>query len=277
MNKTLSFLLCLCFLLDTTVTMSQTYKTESSIPYRQSSPDEYTTHQCVLDIYYPIDSSNFATVVWFHGGGLTGGDKEIPQELQNQGICIVGVRYRLCTDDRSAINADVKTSDCIDDAAAAAAWVMKNIEKYGGDRNRIFLAGHSAGGYLVSMIGFDKSRLAKYGVDADDFAALIPYSGQMITHFHNRKQRGISELQPLIDSEAPLYHIRKDCPPILLICGDRERELLGRYEENAYCWRMLKLVGHPEVHLYELDGFDHGSMARPAHFIALEYIKNASR
>ena len=198
MNKTLSFLLCMCFLLNTTIAMSQTYKTESSIPYRQSSPDEYTTHQCVLDIYYPTDSTNFATVVWFHGGGLTGGDKEIPQELQNQGICIVGVRYRLCTDDRSAINADVKTSDCIDDAAAAAAWVMKNIEKYGGDRNRIFLAGHSAGGYLVSMIGFDKSRLAKYGVDADDFAALIPYSGQMITHFHNRKQRGITIMEQLL-------------------------------------------------------------------------------
>jgi hypothetical protein len=36
-----------------------------------------------------------------------------------------------------------------------------------------------------------------------------------------------------------------------LICGDREREMLGRYEENAYMWRMLKLTGHPAAYLYE--------------------------
>jgi acetyl esterase/lipase len=66
----------------------------------------------------------------------------------------------------------------VDDAAAAAAWVMKNIERYGGDPNKIYLAGHSAGGYLVSMIGLDKRRLAKYDVDVDKFAALIPFSGR---------------------------------------------------------------------------------------------------
>lgn len=99
----------------------------------------------------------------------------------------------------------------------------------------------------------------------------------MITHFQNRKSRGISDLQPIIDEAAPLYYVRKDCPPVLLICGDREREMLGRYEENAYMWRMLKLVGHPDVHLYELDGFDHGSMASSAHLILLEYIHNRER
>ncbi len=117
-------------------------------------------------------------------------------------------------------------------------------------------------------------RVAKYGEDVDKVAALIPFSGQAITHYQNRRDRGISDYQPIIDTEAPLYWVRKDCPPILLICGQRERELLGRYEENAYLWRMLQLVGHKNAYLYELDGFDHGTMYGPAHSILLEYIRN---
>ena len=147
------------------------------------------------------------------------------------------------------------------------------IERFVSDSAEIWICGL----YLVSMIGLDKSRLAKYGVDADSFAALIPFSGQAITHFQNRRDRGISDYQPLIDEHAPLYYVRKDCPPILLICGDREREMLGRYEENAYMWRMLKIIGHPAAYLYELQGFDHGTMSHPAHSILLEYIRNREK
>lgn len=196
---------------------------------------------------------------------MTAGDKELPKSLLNQGICVVGVRYRLCPTNE-LLNQNVTTEDVVDDAAAAAAWVMKNIERYGGDSTKKYLSGHSAGGYLVSMIGLDKSYLQKYNVDADHFAALIPFSGQMITHFQNRRDRGMSDYQPLIDKHAPLFHIRKNCPPIILITGDRNMEMLGRYEENAYMWRMLQLVGHPFAYLYELEGFDHGSMSRPAFF-----------
>lgn len=54
---------------------------------------------------------------------------------------------------------------------------------------------------------------------------------------------GIDNLQPTVDEFAPLFHVRKDAPPLVLITGDRELELFGRYEENAYMWRMMKLSG----------------------------------
>lgn len=57
-----------------------------------------------------------------------------------------------------------------------------------------------------------------------------------------------------------------------LITGDREMELLGRYEENAYLWRMLKLVGHPSVRLHEFQGFDHCGMAEPAFPLLLKEV-----
>jgi hypothetical protein len=103
---------------------------------------------------------------------------------------------------------------------------------------------------------------------------LIPYSGHTITHFTVRGERGIDGKQPIIDEMAPLFHVRKDAPPLLLITGDRELEMLGRYEENAYLWRMMKLVGHPNVELFELDGYDHGGMAKPSHPLLLKFVRS---
>jgi alpha-beta hydrolase superfamily lysophospholipase len=246
---------------------SSSYKYDYDILYRQNPEeinDSYADSLCRLDVYYPVGKNNFPTVVWFHGGGLTGGRRAIPDELKNQGIAIVDVEYRL--------SPKVKCWEIIDDAAAAVAWTFKNIKKYGGDTNKIYVSGHSAGGYLVMMVGLDKKWLANYNIDANRIAGIIPFSGQAITHFTIRKERNIPETQPVIDEFAPLYHVRKDAPLLLLITGDRELELLGRYEENAYMYRMMKVVGHKNTSLYELDGFDHGDMVKPAFAILFKNI-----
>lgn len=241
------------------VNAQQKYAVEKDIHYYPDAVnkiDKYTDSQCTLDIYYPKDSKNFATIVWFHGGGLTGGSKEIPNALLEKGFAVIGVGYRL--------SPKVKAPVCIEDAAAAIAWAFQNIERYGGRTDLIFLSGHSAGGYLTMMVGLDKKYLAKYDIDANRIAGNIPFSGHTITHFTIRKEMGMNDIQPLIDKYAPLYFVRQDAPPLVLVTGDPEMELLGRYEENAYMWRMMKLAGHKRTTLYKLEGFDHGAMAEPA-------------
>jgi acetyl esterase/lipase len=248
---------------------SDAYQTKQDISYRKKNlveKDAYIKERCRLDVYYPVDQKGYATVVWFHGGGLTGGERFVPTELQQQGLAVVAVNYRL--------SPKVNCPTYIDDAAAAVAWTFKHIAEYGGDPDKIFVSGHSAGGYLTSMVGLDKRWLAKYDVDADDIAGLIPFSGHTITHFTVRKERGIPETQPIIDEFAPLYHVRPDAPPLVLITGDRELEILGRYEENAYLMRMMKVVGHEQTVIYELQGFDHGGMVPPAHSILLKHIND---
>ena len=243
------------------------YELHENIDYYSDSislSNEYINERCKLDIYYPKDSSGFATIVWFHGGGLTGGNKEIPTALKEKGVAIVGVNYRL--------SPKANAPAYIEDAAAAVSWVFNNIENFGGDSTLIFVSGHSAGGYLASMIGLDKSWLNKHAIEADRIAGLIPFSGQVITHFTIRNERGIADTQPIIDRYAPLYHVRADAPPLLLITGDRELEMLGRYEENAYLMRMMRVVGHKETKLYELDGYDHG-MTEPAFPLLLKEVK----
>lgn len=240
--------------------------TVRDIAYREASGDGYIDSMCRLDLCYPTDRTGFPTVIWFHGGGLEGGRREIPAALCGQGFAVVGVEYRLVP--------RVKVSQCVEDAAAAAAWVVEHIASYGGDPHLIFVAGHSAGGYLTSMIGLDRRWLAPYGIDPDEaFAALVPYSGQVVTHFARRRELGLPDTQPLVDDLAPLNHVRADCPPVLILSGDRELELLGRYEENAYFWRMMRVVGHPDVRLREFDGFDHGNMPEAGHYVAVRYIR----
>lgn len=243
------------------------YETKLNIHYYSDAvnkSDSYINERCVLDVYYPKNKKAFATVVWFHGGGLTAGSKELPAALKDKGLCIVGVNYRL--------SPKAKAPEYIEDAAAAVSWVFNNISTLGGDSSLIFVSGHSAGGYLAAMIGLDKSWLKKYNIDANRIAGLIPLSAQTITHFTVRKERGIPETQPVIDSLAPLFYVRPDAPPLLLITGDRELELLGRYEENAYLMRMMKVSGHKETKLLELQGYGHG-MTEPAFPLLLNEVR----
>ena len=245
----------------------QQYLTVKNIQYYPDSvnqKDAYLSGQCTLDLYYPKDSKGFSTILWFHGGSLTGGKKQVPEALMDKGYAVIGVEYRL--------SPKATAPAYIEDAAAAVAWTFRNIERYGGNTQLIFVSGHSAGGYLGMMITLDKQYLAKYNIDANRIAALIPFSGQAITHFTIRKENGIKNTQPIIDRYAPLYFVRSDAPPILLITGDREQELLGRYEENAYLWRMMKLCGHTRTTLYELQGFNHGGMAEPAFPLLLKEV-----
>ena len=267
MNR-IFFALLFVFIVATSIAQASpvTYKTELNISYRSGENlDAYQKERCKLDIYVPENVDSFTTVVWFHGGGLTGGEKSIPERLKEKKLGVVAVNYRL--------SPKVKSPAYIDDAAAAVAWVFKNIAKYGGDPQKIVVSGHSAGGYLTTMIGLDKHYLAAYGIDANSIEKLVPFSGQMITHFEIRKERGIKDTQPVVDEFAPLFHVRADAPPLYLITGDRELEMLGRYEENAYMCRMMKLSGHKQTTLYELDGFDHGGMADPGFDLLLKILR----
>jgi acetyl esterase/lipase len=146
----------------------------------------------------------------------------------------------------------------IDDAAASVAWTYQNIDQYGGDPAKIFVSGHSAGGYLAAMLGMDPEYLNKYGVEVENIAGFIPVSGQMITHDAVRKERGIPETTPVIDEAAPVFYARRNVPPFLNICGGND--LPARAEENRYFVAALKAAGDRQVEYLEFEGRDHLSI-----------------
>lgn len=263
MMKKMTLFTLLCLL--TSVAYSQNYQLVENISYTMpQEQDEYRKERCKLDVYYPEGKKDFPTIVWFHGGGLEGGEKDIPNELKNKGVAVVTVNYRLSP----KANNPAYTND----AAEAIAWVFNNISSYGGNPDNIYVSGHSAGGYLALMVALDKAYLKKFNIDADRIKGLIPISGQTNTHYTIKKERALPFDIPYIDEFAPIAHARKDAPPILLITGDRAMELTARYEENAHLEAILKAVGHKDVKLYELEGFDHGTVCAPACLLMLNWI-----
>jgi len=261
------YCISLFFILYTLSLTAQTYRTDKDIPYINSSEtDAYRKERCKLDVYYPVNIKNFATVVWFHGGGLESGNKYIPKELMNHGFAVVAVNYRL--------SPQAKNPSYIIDAAEAVAWVFKNIGNYGGSNDRIVVSGHSAGGYLSLMLAMDKHYLGQYGIDADKVAAYLPVSGQTVTHFTIRKERGLPDGIPVIDEYAPVNNARKNTAPIVLITGDRHLEMASRYEEDALLESVLRNLGNTKVTLYEMQGFNHNDVVVPACFFIANYLEN---
>lgn len=259
-------LLALTFLLCATFSSAREYATAGNIPYYGEAPDKYAAERCVLDLYYPTDAAGADVVVWFHGGGLVGGEKHIPDGLREKGVCVVAVNYRLSPRARHPAY--------IEDAAAAVAWTRANIAQYGGDPARLTVAGHSAGGYLALMLALDGSYLASHGIDAAaDIRAYYPISGQCVTHNAIRAEMGLSETVPHIDRYAPLHHIGADTAPITLVCGQPELELPQRVAENYLLYQALVSTGNTKVTYYSLPGFDHNTCAGPAIQLLAEDIE----
>ena len=217
---------------------------------------DYQKSQCVLDIFAPKDAKNLPVIIWFHGGGLTSGSKDVPEAFRQCDMVSVAVGYRL--------SPKAKFPEFLEDAAASIAWCFENIEKYGGDPKKIFVGGTSAGGYLTGMIGLDSRWLKPYGIEPRRIAGLIPFTGQMTTHFHVKEllKYPQSKYMPVIDENAPMYYVSKDCSPIAFVVGDRKIEWPGRVEENELMAASLRAMKHPLVEFHENPGFDHGTVGK---------------
>lgn len=193
-----------------------------------------------LNLYLP-ETDSFPVLVYFHGGGLTGGDKakqEIPcQYLADHGIGVISANYRMYP--------RAKFPDFLEDAANAVAWAFANMKNYG-NIEKFYVGGSSAGGYISQHLCFDKTWLGKYGIDPMDIAGFVHDAGQPTSHFNVLKERGIDSRRVIVDETAPLYHVGKDeqYPPMLIIVSDNDMQ--NRYEQTMLLVSTLKHFGHTE-------------------------------
>ena len=129
----------------------------------------------VLDVYTPEKSTkeDLPVVFWIHGGGWQVGDKSDvalkPKVLTERGFVFVSTNYRLLP--------DVEMDVLIRDVAKSLGWVHRNIAKYGGDPNRIFVGGHSAGAQLAALICIDDRYLKEQEVTFDVLKGCVPVDG----------------------------------------------------------------------------------------------------
>lgn len=219
---------------------------------------EYETSRCRLDLYLPAQGSNHPVLVWFHGGALQEGSKDdrgtvkIADRLAQSGLAVAVVNYRL--------SPRTTYPGYVEDAAASVAWTIHHAPRHGLDPRRVFVGGHSAGGYLTAIVGIDPRWLGAHGVKPDALAGLIPLSGQMMTHYTIRGERGLTnKLTVTADEAAPIYHGRKDTPPWLILFADND--LPSRAEENLFFASVLRASGNARVEIQQIKNRDHGSIA----------------
>ena len=235
----------------------------ADVPYKSGeSLSEYESERCKLDVYLPTSGTDWPVLVWFHGGGLKKGDKRgtpddgvkterIASSLAAAGVAVVCPNYRF--------SPKVTFPAYIEDAAASVAWAKTNLGAHGADVSRLYIGGHSAGGYIALMLGLDANFLKDAGTSLTDIAGLIPVSGQTMTHYTVREERGIGKYTVTADEAAPVYHLRKDSPPFLVIYGDHD--MPARADENTYFIEMMKAAGNKDVTGLMVTDRTHGTIA----------------
>jgi acetyl esterase/lipase len=169
-----------------------------------------------LDIYVPVGLTPPAPVVlFFHGGGWQGGDRTdylaFGQAFTSAGMVVVVADYR--------VYPQVKYPGFVEDAAGALAFVRAHAAQYGGDPERIFLTGHSAGAYNAVMVASEPKFLAARGGSLDWIRGVIGIAGPYnflpmsdpvyVDMFHGTNNT----------DSMPVYHVDGPRPPMLLISG----------------------------------------------------------
>jgi acetyl esterase/lipase len=126
-----------------------------------------------VDIYSREGARNLPVVFWIHGGGWQTGDRTSvqikPQWFAQNGFVFVSTGYRLLP--------NVEMLAIFQDVAKSMHWVHDHVAGYGGDPNRIFVMGHSAGAQLAALISTDERYLKAEGLSLDIIKGCVPVDG----------------------------------------------------------------------------------------------------
>ena len=200
-----------------------------------------------LDIYVPKSSSaHLPVVVFFYGGAWQTGTKSdflfVAEAFAARGAVVVVPDYR--------VYPEVTFPGFLDDGARATAWVFKNIEKWGGDGNDVFLVGHSAGAYNAIMLALDDRYLKAAGVSSRNLAGAIGISGPYdFLPLTRPDVKPIFEVVSDMTLTQPIRFAHAGAPPLLLLTGDADTTV-GPYNTEHLTEKMRILGGRVEEHTY---------------------------
>jgi acetyl esterase/lipase len=175
-----------------------------------------------LDIYMPrVNTAPPPIIVFVHGGswqeGNKGGYSFVGRALAAQGFMTLVMNYRLHPKDRYPA--------FVEDVAIALRWAAENGKSSGGDPERIFVMGHSAGAYNIAMAVLDeryaamRPKLSGVVTLAGPFDFLPLDSPATIKVFG-----GLADLP----STQPINHARAGAPPFLLLHGSADKTVFPR-------------------------------------------------
>ncbi|WP_294172964.1 alpha/beta hydrolase [uncultured Sphingomonas sp.] len=218
-----------------------------------------------LDVWVPTArryrGQKLPVLVFFYGGGWDSGSRGdygfAGAAYAGQGFVTVVPDYRLVP--------AVRFPAFVEDGALALRWARENVARYGGDPERITLAGHSAGGYIAAMLALDRRWLDGAGVDPRTVkaAALLAAPLDFAPFTESRGRNAFAHWSD-VRATQPISFARADAPPIFLAHGTADRVVFPRNSQRLAA-RLQSLGAPATLRLYP--GANHTdlvvSLARP--------------
>jgi acetyl esterase/lipase len=215
-----------------------------------------------LDVYQPAGSALTdkprPVVVFFYGGAWQEGSRSdylfVAEALTQRGFVVVVPDYR--------VYPEVKYPEFLHDGAAAVAWATTHADRYGGDRSRIFLMGHSSGAHIAAMLALDNTYLDAKSVPRTALKGLIGLAGPY--DFLPLTEPNVIALfasEPNLALTQPIHYAStaaaKITPAVLLLHGDDDQRVLPKNSINLA--RELRGKG-VKVELDVLPGISHAAI-----------------
>ena len=240
-------------MLDLSKQIVPSLRSELDVPY---GDDFY--HK--IDIFLPEQEglNGLPVFMFFHGGAWRHGFKEwegfIAPNITDLPAIFISGNYRL--------SPESKWPAQINDVADAVAWVFNNIDKYGGDPNRIFVGGHSAGGHLTSLLTLKPQYLTARGLPEDVITACLPMSAVFDVRLADVEPGGTREKVSLILLEnraddldaSPVEHTAGNVTPFFIAWGEHDTDDIKNDAANMTAG-LEKSTGLVETGI--LPGVDH--------------------
>jgi acetyl esterase/lipase len=217
---------------------------------------DYEGGKDLLDIYMPDGAEGVPVVVFFHGGALRRGDRNhgylVATRLIPLGIGVVSPSYRLTP--------SVMHPAHVQDAAAATAWVIENIARFGGDPENVYVAGHSAGAYLAALLAVDPTHLGDHDlIPASIRGAILISAFLYVEETAADRPKDVWGADPtdwLAASVTP--HISSAKGRMLLIYADGDDE--WRRQQNDRFGVAMRAAGNHGVQVVEVPNRGHSSL-----------------
>lgn len=217
-----------------------------------------------LDVYTTDDAKDWPIMIWIHGGGWKQGDKAgvqaKPVAFIDHKFIFVSINYRFIP--------EVTVQDMAGDVAKAIHWVHDHASDMGGDAEKLFIAGHSAGAHLAALVAVDESYLKAEGMSLADLKGCVPVDTavyDLVSQLKNVQAnraatyRTVFGDDPAIQAKlSPIIHVAngKGIPPFLILhVADRQDSTA---QSNAFA-RALKQAG-VSASTVPAKGKNHGSI-----------------
>lgn len=200
-----------------------------------------------LDVYTPIDApADAPVVVFFYGGSWNSGSRSdysfVGEALASRGIVAVLADYRLYP--------QVHYQGFLEDSAQAVSWTRDHIGQYGGDPSRLYVMGHSAGGYNAAMLALDPKWLAAVSMKPSMLSGWIGLAGPYdFLPIENPEVKPVFFFPDSPPDSQPINHVDAASPPALLIAA-RDDTVVNPERNTGGMARRLRALGVPVRELY---------------------------